>query len=118
MTAQHETFDYVIVGGGTAGALLTKRLSENGASVCLLEAGPRDLNPLIHIPAGYIKNVYSRRLTWNFEAEPSAGTAGRRFSLPQGRVLGGSSSINGLNHNRGQSSDFDQWAALGKPGWS
>ena len=118
MTAQNEMFDYVIVGGGTAGALLTKRLSENGASVCLLEAGPRDLNPLIHIPAGYIKNVYSKRLTWNFEAEPSAGTAGRRFSLPQGRVLGGSSSINGLNHNRGQSSDYDQWAALGNPGWS
>ncbi len=118
MTERTETFDYVIVGGGTAGALLTKRLSETGASVCLLEAGRRDLNPLIHIPAGYIKNVYSRRLTWNFEAEPSAGTAGRRFPLPQGRVLGGSSSINGLNHNRGQSSDYDQWAALGNPGWS
>lgn len=118
MTPDNETFDFVIVGGGTAGALLTKRLSEDGASVCLLEAGPRDLNPLIHIPAGYIRNVYSRNLTWNFEAEPGTGTAGRRFSLPQGRVLGGSSSINGLNHNRGQSSDYDQWAALGNPGWS
>ncbi|MDD1791764.1 GMC family oxidoreductase N-terminal domain-containing protein [Enterovibrio sp. ZSDZ42] len=113
-----EIFDYVIIGGGTAGALLTNRLSENGASVCLLEAGPSDINPLIHIPAGYIKNVYSKTLTWGFEAEASAGTAGRRFSLPQGRVLGGSSSINGLNHNRGQRADFDHWAALGNPGWS
>ena len=93
-------------------------MSQNGSSVCLLEAGPRDLNPLIHIPAGYIKNVYSKTLTWNFEAEPGQGTDGRRFSLPQGRVLGGSSSINGLNYNRGQSTDYDQWAALGNVGWS
>ncbi len=118
MPAVIDTFDYVIIGGGTAGALLTNRLSEDGSSVCLLEAGPRDINPLIHIPAGYIKNVYSKRLTWGFEAEASAGTAQRRFSLPQGRVLGGSSSINGLNHNRGQRADFDHWAQRGNPGWS
>lgn len=118
MTDGTETFDYVIIGGGTAGALLTKRLSEDGATVCLLEAGPRDMNPLIHIPAGYIKNVYSKHLTWNFQSEPGPGTNGRSVSLPQGRVLGGSSSINGLNHNRGQSSDYDHWAALGNPGWS
>ncbi len=118
MSAAADVFDYVIIGGGTAGALLTKRLSEYGASVCLLEAGPRDINPLIHIPAGYIKNIYSNSLTWGFEAEASAGTAQRRFSLPQGRVLGGSSSVNGLNHNRGQSTDFDHWAQRGNPGWS
>ena len=118
MSTTADVFDYVIIGGGTAGALLTKRLSENGASVCLLEAGPRDINPLIHIPAGYIKNIYSNRLTWGFEAEASAGTGQRRFSLPQGRVLGGSSSINGLNHNRGQGADFDHWAERGNPGWS
>ncbi len=113
-----ESFDYVVIGGGTAGALLTNRLSEGGFSVCLLEAGPHDLNPLIHIPAGYIKNVYSKTLTWNFEAEAGTGTGGRRISLPQGRVLGGSSSINGLNYNRGQSADYDQWAAQGNAGWS
>ncbi len=118
MPSAADVFDYVIIGGGTAGALLTNRLSKDGASVCLLEAGPRDINPLIHIPAGYIRNVYSKRLTWGFEAEASAGTAQRRFSLPQGRVLGGSSSINGLNHNRGQSADFDHWAERGNPGWS
>lgn len=111
-------FDYVIVGGGTAGCVLTNRLSAEGATVCLLEAGPRDLNPLIHIPAGYIKNVYSRTLTWNFESQPGPGVGGRRFSLPQGRVLGGSSSINGLNYVRGQAADYDLWAEAGNPGWS
>jgi choline dehydrogenase len=111
-------FDYIIVGGGTAGCVLANRLSEDGASVCLLEAGPRDTNPLIHIPAGYIKNVYSKTLTWNFESEPSPGTNGRRFSLPQGRVLGGSSSINGLNYVRGQALDYDLWAQSGNTGWS
>jgi choline dehydrogenase len=78
MSPTTDIFDYVIIGGRTAGALLTNRLSKDGASVCLLEAGPRDTNPLIHIPAGHIKNVHSRRLTWGFEAEASAGT-GRSY---------------------------------------
>ncbi|MDB3945808.1 GMC family oxidoreductase N-terminal domain-containing protein, partial [Gammaproteobacteria bacterium] len=65
MSEETQTFDYVVIGGGTAGALITNRLSQNGSSVCLIEAGPRDLNPLIHIPAGYIKNIYSKTLTWN-----------------------------------------------------
>ncbi|KKY51336.1 choline dehydrogenase [Pseudomonas amygdali pv. tabaci str. ATCC 11528] len=117
-TAQGDVFDYIVVGAGTAGCVLTNRLSADGSSVCLLEAGPRDTNPLIHIPAGYIKNIYSKTLTWNFEAEPGPGTNNRTFSLPQGRVLGGSSSINGLNYVRGQAADYDAWAEAGNPGWS
>ncbi|MBC3478010.1 GMC family oxidoreductase [Pseudomonas taiwanensis] len=117
-TAPGDVFDYIVVGAGTAGCVLTNRLSADGSSVCLLEAGPRDTNPLIHIPAGYIKNIYSKTLTWNFEAEPGPGTNNRSFSLPQGRVLGGSSSINGLNYVRGQAADYDGWAAAGNPGWS
>lgn len=113
-----ETFDYVIVGGGTAGSILTNRLSADGAQVCLLEAGPADRHPFIHIPAGYIKNIYSRRLTWGFKSEPTPHTADRSFILPQGRVLGGSSSINGLNYVRGQRADYDRWAQLGNKGWS
>lgn len=117
-TREGDVFDYVVVGAGTAGCVLTNRLSATGASVCLLEAGPRDRNPLIHIPAGYIKNIYSDVLTWGFESQPSAGTNNRTFSLPQGRVLGGSSSINGLNYVRGQAIDYDNWAESGNPGWS
>ncbi|MGB3541021.1 MAG: GMC family oxidoreductase N-terminal domain-containing protein [Mesorhizobium sp.] len=113
-----ENFDYVIVGAGTAGCVLTERLSAAGHSVCTLEAGPVDRNPLIHIPAGYIKNIYSKTLTWNFVSEPGPGVNDRSFSLPQGRVLGGSSSINGLNYVRGQSVDYDNWEAVGNPGWS
>ncbi|MQB07933.1 choline dehydrogenase [Agrobacterium tumefaciens] len=113
-----DTFDYIVVGGGTSGCVITNRLSEAGFRVCLLEAGPKDTNPLIHIPAGYIKNIYSKKLTWNFMSEPNPGTNNRSFSLPQGRVLGGSSSINGLNYVRGQAVDYDNWAAAGNPGWT
>lgn len=113
-----EVFDYVIVGAGTAGCVIANRLSEDGTTVCVLEAGPRDISPLIHIPSGYIKNIYSKSLTWNFESEPSPVTNNRRFSLPQGRVPGGSSSINGLNYVRGQAIDYDSWAQRGNPGWS
>ncbi|MDH6298050.1 GMC family oxidoreductase N-terminal domain-containing protein (plasmid) [Agrobacterium salinitolerans] len=112
-----ETFDFVVVGGGTSGCVITNRLSEAGFKVCLLEAGPKDINPMIHIPAGYIKNIYSKKLTWNFMSEPNPSTNNRSFSLPQGRVVGGSSSINGLNYVRGQAIDYDNWAAEGNPGW-
>ncbi len=78
-----DEFDYIVVGAGTAGCVLTNRLSAGGATVCLLEAGPRDRNPLIHIPAGYIKNIYNDALTWGFESQPSAGTNFRRFPLRQ-----------------------------------
>lgn len=117
-SGENEVFDYVVVGAGTAGCVLTERLSAAGHSVCTLEAGPADINPLIHIPAGYIKNIYSKTLTWNFQSEPGPGVDNRSFSLPQGRVLGGSSSINGLNYVRGQATDYDNWAAAGNPGWT
>ena len=118
MASNADTFDYVVVGGGTAGSIMVNRLSADGATVCLLEAGPKDRHPFIHIPAGYIKNIYSPKLTWSFKSKPEPATANRSFPLPQGRVLGGSSSINGLNYVRGQSADYDNWAQMGNTGWS
>lgn len=118
-TTNPEFFDYVIVGGGAAGAILANRLTEDGATtVCLLEAGPADWHPFLHIPAGFIKVLFNPAVTWQFSSEPTAWTNGRRIPLPQGRTLGGSTSINGLVYNRGQREDFDQWATLGNPGWS
>ncbi|MCJ2088466.1 GMC family oxidoreductase N-terminal domain-containing protein [Methylobacterium sp. E-005] len=114
-----ETFDYVIVGAGAAGAVLANRLSTNPrVSVCLLEAGSPDTSPWLRIPAGFIKVVYDPAWTWQFSAEPTELTAGRRIALPQGRTLGGTTSINGMIYNRGQAADYDEWAAQGCPGWS
>jgi choline dehydrogenase len=113
-----ESFDFVVVGAGSGGSLLAARLAESGASVCVLEAGPKDYHPFLHIPAGYIKMLQDPRFTWQFRTEPSEGAGGRSIATTQGRVLGGSSSINGLVHNRGQDLDFDLWAQLGNRGWS
>lgn len=118
LPADTARFDYVIVGAGAAGAILANRLSADGATVCLLEAGPPDWSPYLHIPAGFIKAVFNPKYAWQFSSEPTDLTNGRRIPIPQGRTLGGSTSINGLVYNRGQHSDFDHWASLGNEGWS
>ncbi len=118
MSDRDHTFDYVVVGAGAAGAILANRLSEDGqATVCLLEAGPRDRHPHLHIPSGFVKVLFDPAFTWPYTTEPTSWTNGRRIPIPQGRVLGGSTSINGLVYNRGQREDFDEWAALGNRGW-
>jgi choline dehydrogenase len=111
--------DYVIVGAGSAGCVLANRLTEDPQTrVLLIEAGGRDWNPYIHIPAGFMHLLDHPRLTWNYYAEPDPGTAGRAILYPRGRVLGGSSSINGLIYIRGQPEDYDHWAQLGNRGWA
>ncbi len=110
--------DYVIVGAGSAGCVLANRLSEDGARVVLIEAGPRDTSPLIHIPAGALKLHRHPVLNWNFFAEPEDGTGGRALHWPRGKVLGGSSSINGMLYVRGNARDYDRWAQMGCIGWS
>jgi len=113
------TFDYIVVGSGAAGSVLADRLTADGKyTVCILEAGPSDHNPFIRIPAGYVKNLNNPELTWQYRSQPSPGTAGRSIYIPQGKVLGGSTSVNGLVYNRGQPEDFDHWATLGAQGWT
>jgi choline dehydrogenase-like flavoprotein len=112
-------FDTVIVGAGSAGCVLANRLSADPAHrVCLIEAGPEDRSPLIHIPAGILGTLPRRQVNWAFATEPQPGLGGRRGYQPRGRVLGGSSSINAMIYMRGHRSDYDDWAALGNPGWA
>ena len=112
-------FDYVIVGGGSAGCVLANRLSEDrDVTVCLLEAGPPDRHPLIHMPMGIIWMMRSKVLNWNLYTEREPEMGGRRMFWPRGRMLGGSSSSNAMCYLRGHPADYDEWAALGNPGWS
>ncbi|MDH4612455.1 choline dehydrogenase [Pseudomonas sp. BN102] len=112
-------FDYIIVGAGSAGCVLANRLSADPAvSVCLLEAGPEDRSPLVHAPAGIAAILPTRHVNWAFDTVPQTGLAGRIGYQPRGKVLGGSSSINGMIYIRGHHSDFDDWQAMGNPGWS
>jgi choline dehydrogenase len=118
MAETGDTFDYVIVGSGAAGSVLCSRLTEDpGVTVCVLESGPPDQHPYIHIPAGFIKMLFNPTYTWQFQTEPGEGINGRRIPTTQGRTLGGSSSINGMIYNRGQREDFDHWAQRGNRGW-
>jgi len=119
MTSPNESYDYIIVGAGSAGCVLANRLSEDaGNRVLLLEAGGADINPWIHIPVGYFKTMHNPRTDWCYVTEPDEGINGRQLQWPRGKVLGGSSSLNGLLYVRGQAEDYDRWAELGNHGWS
>ena len=112
------TYDFVIVGAGSAGCVLANRLSEHGRySVCLLEAGPADRYPWIHIPIGYAKTMFHPVYNWGFYTDPDPGMNDRRIYWPRGKVFGGCSSINGLIFIRGQRADYDAWANAGNTGW-
>ncbi|MGF1621615.1 MAG: GMC family oxidoreductase [Rhodomicrobiaceae bacterium] len=111
--------DYIIVGAGSAGCVLANRLSADPSiRVLLIEAGGRDTNPWIHIPVGYFKTMNNPSVDWCYKTEPDPGLNGRRLDWPRGKVLGGSSSLNGLLYVRGQPRDYDRWRQMGNIGWS
>ncbi|MGJ5618146.1 GMC family oxidoreductase [Sulfitobacter sp. MF3-043] len=112
-------FDYIIIGSGTAGSTLASRLSENDAArVLVLEGGGADRGFWLKLPVGYYKSIYDKRVSHLYRGDPDPGIMGRQMDCPRGRVVGGSSSINGLIYIRGQHADFDDWASLGADGWS
>ena len=119
MTEMGDVFDYVVVGAGTAGCVLAARLSEDrNTRVAVIEAGPLDTHPFIHIPATVGAAIGVPKLNWRFMTVPQENLAGRPIPIPRGRVVGGSGSINGMVYFRGHPTDFDDWAAAGNPGWS
>ena len=110
--------DYIVVGAGSAGCVVASRLSEDPAiRVVLLEAGPKDRHPMIHIPAGIRSLLEHPLINWNYSSEPEEGSGGRRIHWPRGKVLGGSSSINGMLYVRGNAADYDGWAQRGCKDW-
>jgi choline dehydrogenase len=112
-------YDFIIVGAGSAGCVLANRLSADPKNkVLLLEAGPEDKNFWIHVPLGFGKTLTNPNVNWRFESEPEIHAAGKNDYLPRGKVLGGSSSINGMVYMRGQRQDYDHWGQLGCRGWS
>ena len=113
-----QSYDFIVVGGGSAGCVLANRLSESGHHrVLLLEAGPRS-HPLERVPISYSKFIDNPAVNWCFMSKPEESTAGRPIPVPRGRMLGGSSAINGLVYTRGQALDYDTWAQMGNRGWS
>jgi choline dehydrogenase len=119
MNGEGDVFDYVVVGAGTAGCVLASRLSEDPRTrVAVIEAGPPDRHPLIHIPATVAAAISRPGLNWRFVTVPQGHLASRSIPIPRGHVIGGSGSINGMVYFRGHPTDFDDWAAAGNPGWS
>ncbi|MFZ3289004.1 MAG: GMC family oxidoreductase N-terminal domain-containing protein [Telluria sp.] len=119
MQAYSKVVDYVVIGAGTAGCVIANRLSEDSdCSVLLLEAGGRDWHPLLRMPVAFVKAMQAPAFNWRYKSEPEPHLNGREIEVPRGRVLGGSSSINGMFHIRGHQRDFDEWHALGCEGWA
>lgn len=118
MSTADISFDYIVVGAGSAGCVVANRLSSFGRSVCLIEAGPPDSSPLIHIPFGIIGLIREGRHNWGYNTEPQPHLNNRRLYWPRGKTLGGSSSINAMVYIRGNPADYDEWAAAGNEGWA
>ena len=118
MKAGEDSFDYIVTGAGSAGCVVAARLSESGRyRVLLLEAGGKDRNPWIHIPMGFSRVYAEPSVNWMFESEPETQLNGRTLYQPRGKVLGGTSSINGMVYMRGNARDYDEWRQRGCDGW-